>query len=160
MRCGVQAHQILMQSLANIAGSLKTNFSKSRPWQIPILKMKTMPIDWEIQTDQFDSLILKDILKKKAKSSVTGLDRIKYNQNKPYIKKIPYYNYCKVTREVVKPDYYLVPAAYRSIIERLKWNAVIMRRLARDTVVEAVYYRIAEFKSPQCLMKIIFTQFW
>lgn len=145
----VQAHQILMQSLANIAGSLKNELLQIKALaNSNIKKMKTMPIDWEIQTDQFDSLIFKGYTQEKAKSSVTGLDRIKYNQNKPYIKKIPYYNYCKVTREVVKPDYYLVPAAYRSIIERLKWNAVIMRRLARDTVVEAVYYRIAEFKSP------------
>lgn len=145
----VNSHQILMQSLARIAGTLKNELHQTRALaNAGYNKMKTFPIDWEIQTDRFDSLLFKGYTQEKIISQVTGFNRIRYNKEKPYIKKIPYYNYCKATREVQKPDFYVIPAAYTLVLDRLKWNGVKMRRLTKDTLITGVYYRITAYKSP------------
>jgi len=60
---------------------------------------------------------------------------------------IPYYEQYKPTKSIVKPKYYIVPHCYSAIIENLKRNGVAMKQLARDSLIQAVYYRIKDYKT-------------
>jgi hypothetical protein len=48
---------------------------------------------------------------------------------------------------VTKPAFYIIPKAYDRVIERLKWNGIKMIPLSKDTLVEAEFYYITDYKS-------------
>jgi len=70
-----------------------------------------------------------------------------YNQNKPYTKKINYYNKYIVAEKVNKPTAYIIPQAYTAVIDRFKWNKIKMNRLAKDTIVDVEMYYITDYKT-------------
>lgn len=46
-----------------------------------------------------------------------------------------------------KPRAYIVPQAFEKVIERLRWNGVKMTPLSIDTLIEANFYYITDYKS-------------
>lgn len=93
------------------------------------------PLDWEIDTTRYRILNFKGYESSLEKSKVSGLDRMKYDRSKPYTKEVKYYDAFKPSLEINAPKAYLVPMAYREVLERLKWNGVEM-----DTIMNEDYF--------------------
>ncbi len=108
---------------------------------------KTFELQWKLDTTQRKSLIFKGYEAKYKTSDVSGLSRLWYDRNAPYEKTIPYFDFYTPSVSVQKPSAYIVPQAYQKVIERLKWNGVVMRSLKADTMVEVDMYRINNFRS-------------
>jgi len=70
-----------------------------------------------------------------------------YNQEKPYTKKINYYNKYISSAKVKKPTAYIIPQAYTDVIERLELNKIKMERVIADTLVEVEMYYITDYKT-------------
>jgi hypothetical protein len=145
----VNAQRILLRSLATLCIEYKKQILKTR--QIAkesYLKATEVALNWKIQNQTKDSLLFKGYVAEKSISEVTGKERIKYNPHKAYEKKIPYFNFAKAEIEIRKPDAYIIPAVYQKVIDRLTWNGVKMHALKSDTVIQADFYRILDYKSP------------
>ena len=82
-----------------------------------------------------------------AISEATGLNKMFYNHQKPFTAEIPFYNSFVPDVQVQSPEAYLIPQGWYEVIERLKMNGVKMESLAKDTVIDIIYYKIASFKS-------------
>ncbi|MBK9727360.1 MAG: hypothetical protein IPO86_04485 [Saprospiraceae bacterium] len=146
----VNSQKKLIKSLASLTALKKTEILEFRKLaRIKLRDQKLISLNWILQSDQFDSLNFRGYKQDTFTSEVTGLARYKYNPSKLYEKKIPYYNVFKSNLKIEKPDAYVIPAAYTQIIERLKWNGVRMQPLQKDSLVEAEYYRIIHYNSPQ-----------
>lgn len=104
-------------------------------------------LSWELDKSKTEQITFKGYEAGYKKSEVTGLDRLFYDQNKPYTKKIPYYNHYKASRTITRPMAYIIPQAYQEIVERLKWNGVKVRTLSQDIEMEVQLYRIKDFKT-------------
>ncbi len=145
----VKAHYQLMHSLAKQASGFYMDLihTRKKADSLTLLQSK-LPIAWEIDTDRWDSLDFKGYTQEPYTSLVTGQAQIKYNRNKPYHKKIPWYRYSKPTREIQIPDYYILPAAYSEVIKRLQWNGIKMWTIGKDSLVQAEFYKIIDYKSP------------
>ncbi|WP_332879206.1 M14 family zinc carboxypeptidase [Massilia sp. S19_KUP03_FR1] len=79
----------------------------------------------------------------KYKASVLGnYSRLWYDRSEPWEREIAYYNRFPADVTVSVPRYYVVPQAWREVIERLAWNGVRMERVDADHVVEASYYHV------------------
>ena len=104
-------------------------------------------INWTMDSDRSEEINFKGFSAEYKKSDVTGLSRLYYDQDKPYEKKIPFYNTYKASTTVDKPKAYIIPQAYRKVIERLKWNGIEMTALNQDTVMELEMYYIKEYDS-------------
>ena len=104
-------------------------------------------INWTMDSDRSEEINFKGFSAEYKKSEVTGLSRLYYDQDKPYEKKIPFYNTYKASTTVDKPAAYIIPQAYRKVIERLKWNGIEMTALTQDTVMELEMYYIKEYDS-------------
>jgi len=80
-------------------------------------------------------------------SKIGNYTRLSYDRNQPWEKDIAYYDHFVEDVVIATPKAYLIPQAWREVIERLQWNGVEMRRLAEDRELKAKIYRIKNVTS-------------
>ena len=78
---------------------------------------------------------------------MTGLDRLYYDRSSTWEKEIDFFNTYQPSVTVEKPLAYIIPQAYTKVIERLKWNGVIMSPLKENKTTEGEFYYIKNYKS-------------
>jgi hypothetical protein len=105
-------------------------------------------LGWQIDTTSFSQIDFNGYETEYIDSDF-GIDEklLYYNHQKPYTKKINYYLRYIPTYVVNKPTAYLIPQAYTSVIDRLKWNMVDMNQLKNDTVIDVEVYYIKDYKT-------------
>ncbi|MEM1218877.1 MAG: hypothetical protein AAGH79_08190 [Bacteroidota bacterium] len=109
----------------------------------------SLAINWEIDPTKVDSFFFKGYTAAYKPSLITGQDRLYYDQDQPYTKNIPLYNTYRVTQKVSRPQGYIIPQAYREVLDRLRWNGVQMEQITQDTTIEVQQYYIESYKSPE-----------
>ena len=120
---------------------LRTNSNKK------ILANKTYPLNWKVDTTKTSTLNFKGFEGKMIPSKITGTERLKYDNTKPFIKEIKYQNYFKPTDSITIPHAYVIPQGWWNIIELLKKNKVELSQLENDTILEVESYKIDTFKT-------------
>jgi len=95
---------------------------------------RTAARNWEANSDQYyyNFKLTEDVTAIEFKgfeysrpiSEITGLSRLKYHRNKPYTKRILYYNVYAAEDSLRIPDYYIIGGQCTDVIERLKANNV------------------------------------
>ncbi len=108
---------------------------------------KTVDLNWEMDTDDFETIKFKGYEAAHKPSKVSGIDRLYYDRNKPFEKEITYFNSYKPSLTVNKPVAYIFPQAYQDVVERLQWNGVVVKRLSEDSNIPVEMYKIVDFKT-------------
>ncbi len=93
---------------------------------------KVHPINYELDTTVYDSILFKGYTAKYKTSEVTGQQRLYYDRDASYEKYIPYYNTYQASQVIEIPKYYIVPQAWKEVIQRLELNKVEMHKLEKD----------------------------
>lgn len=83
----------------------------------------------------------------RIQSSVTGLERMKYDTTRPFTREVTYYDQFKPTGEVSIPKAYIIPRGWWEVTDLLKMNKVKMKAFEKDTVLKAEVYHIADYKT-------------
>ena len=104
-------------------------------------------IAWKLDRSRHTELLFKGYESRWIDSSVTGQKRLFYDRNKPYKKRIPYYNHYRTAATINKPEYYVVPQAWRQVLDLLKLNQVHLEPIQEDTTIEAEIYHIEDYKT-------------
>ncbi|MFN4235310.1 MAG: M14 family zinc carboxypeptidase [Bacteroidia bacterium] len=137
-----------MEVLANYNSKHATQIIENRKATIAEFRIKeNYPLQWEIDTLQFQSIDFKGFEASYIPSQISNAKRLYYDRYKPFTKSIPFYNYYNSKNDVVTPKYYIVPQAWKEVIERLKWNNVQMSRFEKDTMLSAEVYYIESYKT-------------
>lgn len=108
---------------------------------------KSFAINWQLDQEKSDTITFKGYEADYKPSGISGLDRLYYDRDKPYEKQIPHFNYYRATQSVEKPLAYLIPQAYGEVIERLRWNGVIIHQLTEDLAVKTDCYYIDDYET-------------
>jgi phenolic acid decarboxylase len=103
--------------------------------------------NYSLDTTSFQLIDFKGYEGVYQKSDVTGLDRLYYDQTKPFTKKIKYYRQYKSEITTVKPFCYIIPQAWKEVVERLELNDVELYQVKTDTTLDAYVYFIEEFET-------------
>ncbi|MEL7119982.1 MAG: hypothetical protein AAFO07_11095 [Bacteroidota bacterium] len=111
------------------------------------LERTSFDLNWTLDNEKSDEIMFKGYEAAYKPSLISGKDRLYYDHDKPFEKKIPYFNYYKPTLSVEKPVAYIIPQAYYKVIERLKWNGVEVQQLTEDTELEVDYYYIDDYNT-------------
>ncbi|MBK7112903.1 MAG: hypothetical protein IPH60_10715 [Flavobacteriales bacterium] len=82
-----------------------------------------------------------------TKSTVTGLDRLYYDQGRPTKVDVPWFDHGISTLEIVKPKAYLIPQAWHEVIDRLALDNVPMERLDAERSYQGEVHRIMDFET-------------
>lgn len=110
-----------------------------------IIANKTYPIHWEIDSTRRKTIDFKGYEREIIKSEVTGLDRVKFNREKPYTQEVEFYDHLKPTKEIVIPNFYVVPQHLTKVIERLKLNNITMHPLKKEISILVESYEIKNY---------------
>lgn len=108
---------------------------------------KEFPLDWKLNRSVYDSIDFKGYAGKKKPSEVSGTDRLYYDRNEPYTKKIKYWDQFEPSLTVSKPIAYVIPKAWDKVIALLKLNNVKMQQLTADTKLSLEMYYIGDMKT-------------
>lgn len=105
------------------------------------------PLQWEIDSSKVSKIEFKGYKGDYKPSEISGKNRLYYDKKQPFTKKIPFYNDYKATKEVVIPEYYVVSKSQWPILDLLKLNAIEMKALSNDTIIEVESYKITAYET-------------
>lgn len=105
------------------------------------------PTQWAIDTTRQSMLDFKGYEADTLISEVTGFPRLKYDHDKPFVKKVAYRNYMVASDSVRIPKAYIVKKEYREVIERMTLNKIYLETLKIDTLLEVGSYNIASYRT-------------
>ena len=132
----------IIQRDASFIGKIKLQADEETKTQ------KTFALDWELDKSHFDTITFKGFTAGYKPSEVSGLPRLFYDRTKPFTKKIRYYNTYKPTVFTDKPLAYIIPQAWRKVIDLMERNGVKTHRLKTDTTLSVQIEMIADYKTP------------
>ena len=112
-----------------------------------VASQKDFPLDWKLNRSVYDSIEFKGYAAKYKPSDVSGTERLYYDRNAPYTKKIKYWDKFEPSITVTKPIAYVIPKAWDKVIALLKLNNVKMQQLASDTKLDLEMYYIGDMKT-------------
>ncbi len=114
------------------------------------MSAETFAIDYELDTTAFDLIEFKGYeVDNQQISPLTGLPRFGYDKTKPYTANIRFYNVYNPTEEIKIPEYYILPQAWKNVVDRLVMNGVKFNLLPNDTTLEVEVYYIDDFSNAQ-----------
>ena len=119
---------------------------RSAARQAAMLKRR-WPVLWATDTEQPSTFKFKGYAAVDRPSMLGNYRRLAYDRSQPWEREIPWFNRCKAALEVVTPKRYLIPQAWREVIERLQWNGVALQHAETDQGLQARVYRIAQVAS-------------
>jgi hypothetical protein len=105
------------------------------------------PVHWSLDEANPSTFRFSGYAAKYSPSELGNYTRLSYDRQEPWERDIAYFNSFPADVVVATPRAYVVPQAWREVIERLQWNGVVMRRIEADEVREVQYYRIASVAS-------------
>ncbi|MBC7455376.1 MAG: peptidase M14 [Massilia sp.] len=105
------------------------------------------PVHWAMDETTPSTLRFKGYGAKYSASLLGDYTRLSYARSEPWERDIAYYNRFPADVTVRAPRAYLVPQAWREVIERLAWNGVQMTRVAADEMIDVEYYHITSVAS-------------
>ncbi len=111
------------------------------------IQQKSFPLSWKLDTTQFRMIPFEGYKAGYKESKATGLPVLFYDHTKPFSKEVKYYDTFLPQNIISKPEEYLIPQGWWTVIDLLKLNQVKMNRLKKDTLLEVNVYHIAGLKS-------------
>ena len=104
-------------------------------------------IRWKLDSTKCSFIDFKGYEAGKKPSEISGKPRLFYDRNKPFVRKVKFFDTYSSDKEIVIPSYYIIPKSEGKIIENLKRNQIKMKPLAKDTLILVESYRITDFKT-------------
>lgn len=104
-------------------------------------------VQWEIDSAKVKQIPFMGYEGNYKPSDVSGKPRLYYDRTKPFTKEIPFYQVYKPKKEVIIPEYYVVPKQYWDIIDLMKINRIDMTPIKKDTLIEVESYKITDYKT-------------
>ena len=127
------------------------NFQKIKKLKSENLKNYTVgkkyPLQWEIDSSKVSKMEFKGYKGDYKTSEVTGKKRLYYDQKQPFTKKINFYSDYKAIKEITIPSHYVIPKSQWPILDLLKLNAIEMKSMENDTVIEVESYKIEHYET-------------
>ncbi|WP_432412956.1 M14 family metallopeptidase [Rasiella sp. SM2506] len=107
------------------------------------------PIQWQVDSSKTTTLEFKGYEATHIPSEVTGQERLKFDREKPFTRKVTYYNNFKFSERITIPEKYIIPQGYWSVIDLLKQNKIEYTQAEKDTTIAAEVYHIKDYKTYQ-----------
>ncbi len=112
-----------------------------------VITKKEFVLDWKVDTARCDSILFMGYEAGYKPSDVSGLPRLYYDHSRPFTKKIPFYDHFIPTKTISKPQAYIIPKAWTSVISILRTNGVRINRISRDTTFDVTAYHIDNYET-------------
>jgi len=105
------------------------------------------PVHWSMNEANPSTFRFTGYEAKYSPSELGNYTRLSYDRSAPWERDIAYFNHFPADITVAAPRAYVVPQAWREVVERLQWNGVRMERVDADQVMEVRTYQIKSVSS-------------
>jgi len=144
----VRGTYALIRSIAEEAGKdAEEIIARKKKADLEVGRQEQFDLNWEPDTLHYRMIDFKGYEAGYRKSRVTGLMQLYYDQSKPFTRPVRYYDRYRASDSVRKPVAYIIPQAWREVIDLLKLNGVRLYRLDKDTVLSLHCYYIRDVKT-------------
>ena len=111
------------------------------------LPNKKYAIRWKLDSTKYIFIDFKGYEAGKKPSEISGKPRLFYDRNKPFTRKVKFFDTYKADKEITIPTYYVIPKSEGKIIENLKRNQIKFKELQSDSLITVESYKIVDFKT-------------
>ena len=111
------------------------------------LELKEYHFNWEVDTTLSRTLEFKGFEVEKMTSGITGLPRLKYNRDRPFVRETRYRDQYYPKDTVRVPDAYIIGQSHIAVMERLDANKIRHFKLEKDTTLSVEAYEIVEYST-------------
>jgi hypothetical protein len=108
---------------------------------------RTWPVQWRLDESRSTTFRLRGYEARYEPSRLGSYQRLRYDRSAPYEKDIPWFDRFVAAAEVKAPAGYVIPQAWREVVERLRWNGVELQRIEEATTLDVEAYRIRSFRT-------------
>jgi hypothetical protein len=136
--------EVVLAFTAANASELQTLRSKARQ---AAQARRNWPVLWRADYSRPASFRFKGFAAVQRPSLLGNYSRLTYDRSQPWERDIAWYKRCTTELEVSTPKQYLIPQAWREVIERLQWNGVQLQRLDSDQTLQGQAYIVDEVRS-------------
>ena len=113
-----------------------------------ILSKERYPITFEINPKKEPSLLqFRGYEGEMIESKVTNGKRLFYDQSKPYIEAVDYYNEYRPVKEITIPKAYIVKNGWNKVLERFENNHIEFTRFEKDTTIHVESLHVKEYQT-------------
>jgi hypothetical protein len=105
------------------------------------------PVRWKLDETRRSRLRFKGYAAVHSPSQLGNYQRLAYDRSQPWEREIDYFTHFAEEVVVRAPVAYVIPQAWRAVVERLDWNGVRMERLGAARAVQAQVSRIQSVQS-------------
>ncbi len=138
----------LMRSIIDLSSKNAVDIKATRNAQKEaIVNAVYLPIEWAIDTTAHTKINFKGYEGGYKASEISGTERLYYDRDKPYEKKVTYYNTYKPSQIVAIPYRYVVLQGWHKVIEKLKNNGVKVHKLEKDSTAEVTISYITSYET-------------
>ena len=142
----VEGTYALMQSLIEVVEKEHDKIKTLRKETLEKnLELSEYYFNWQVDTTKTSTLDFKGFEVEQLTSEVTGLPRLKYNRDKPFIKETTYQDYFYPVDTVTVPAAYIVKKSWKRVIERLDANKIQYTAIKKDTTLLVEGYTIEDY---------------
>ncbi|MXV14878.1 M14 family metallopeptidase [Hufsiella ginkgonis] len=107
----------------------------------------TFPLNWKLDRNTVTEFSFKGFEAKHKPSDVSGLQRLYYDRNSPFERKIKVWDHFEPALSVEKPLAYVIPQSWEKVIRLLKLNGIALKRLTATTAIDADMYLVGDYKT-------------
>lgn len=105
------------------------------------------PVHWEIDFERPRMIPFKGYKAVYTASTLGNYTRMRYDRTQPWTGELAYFDRCVADVEVQTPRAYLIPAAWREVLDRLRWNRVNVVPLEQDQTLEVRAWYVTALKT-------------
>lgn len=104
-------------------------------------KNKKFDYNFEPDTSYFEWLDFKGYEAEYPIDELTGKTQLFYNRERPFTRKVKYFNRFKPTDSLIIPYAFVIPYAWGEVLERLRMNEIKLHRFTKNVSINCdVYY--------------------
>lgn len=112
-----------------------------------LLPTSRYTLQWKLDPTKFRFIDFKGYESGKKTSEISGKPRLFYDQNKPFTRKVKFFDSYTSVKEIIIPSYYVIPKSEEKIIENLRRNQIKIKALKSDSLITIESYKIGDFKT-------------
>lgn len=145
----VKATEAFLESLMVFAGERAREIVAARTQGMIQDSTATMvDIQWTIDSTRTRTIPFRGYRATTTRiSEVSGLARLYYDRDQPFLAEIPYYPFARPVASVRRPAAYIIPRAWSDIGDLLVQHGITIRPIERDTTVTVTAFRIRELQT-------------
>ncbi len=142
--------QMLIHTLFIInhqADNLKTLIEMAdKSTAAPAFRKQPHPVSWKTSTADSTMVDFYGFDYQVLKSDLTGGDWFVYDNNKPMVMKLPFFNKSVPETTVHLPEAYIIPAEWTEVINRMKLHGIKMDILSEPAEITVKSYKFKDYE--------------